>query len=191
MKLKELNVYAIGDTIQIAGAIYSGEGKMFLCLFPGEKADLPQEVLEMDLADWEKFLFQTDVLQTEILTKAADGTLAKAIVRKSQRQIDNVVMWSVWRRDQYRCRYCGRNDVPLTVDHLVTWEEGGPTIPENLVSACKKCNKVRGTTPFRDWLEHPHYRQVSRNLLETEKVALSCLVDTLPSIPRYVNKRQR
>lgn len=191
MRLKDLDIYAIGDTIQLVGAIYSGEGKMFLVLLPGEKADLPQEILEMNAADWEKFLFQTDVLETAILEKASDGTIAKAIVRKSQRQIDNVMQWTVWRRDQYRCRYCGRDDVPLTVDHLVIWEKGGPTVPANLVSACKKCNKIRGDLEYTKWLEHSYFKQVSRNLLDAERVALWTLADTLPNIPRYTNLRQR
>jgi hypothetical protein len=191
MKFKELDVYAIGDTIQIAGAIYQGEGKTFLCFFPKEKDDLPLEALEMDIDEWKKFLFQTDVLEVAILEKASDGTLAKAIVRKSQRQIDNHMQWAVWRRDQYTCRYCWRNDVPLTVDHLVLWEEGGPTVPENLVSACKKCNKIRGNMQYGDWLKHPYYLRVSKDLSLREKNNNIALLETLPSIPRYVNQRQR
>lgn len=191
MRFKDLDVYAIGDTIQIAGAIYSGEGKTFLCLFPGEKVDLPQEVLEMSLDEWKQFLFQTDVLEVEIIEKAADGTLAKAIVRKSQRQIDNHVQWAVWRRDKYRCRYCGKDDVPLTVDHLVVWEEGGPSVPENLLSCCKHCNKVRGNLEFTRWLEHPHFKRVSAALTTDQRTALWEIADTLPNIPRYMNKRSR
>jgi hypothetical protein len=191
MKLKELDIYAIGDTIQMVGAVYSGEGRMYLCLFPGERTDLPQVVLEMDSPDWQSFLRQTDILETEILTKASDGTLAKAIVRKSQRLIDNHIQWEVFRRDQYQCRYCGNNRVPLTVDHLVLWEEGGPSIPENLVSACKKCNKVRGNLAFAKWLEHPYFKQVSRALLDINMKSLEALVDTLPNIPRYTNLRSR
>ncbi len=191
MKFSDLNVYAIGDTIQMAGAIYSGEGRHFVVLFPGEMIELPIEHIVMTPDDWKKFLFQTDVLETEILTKASDGTLAKAIVRKSQRQIDNVMMWKVWRRDQFRCRYCGNDQVPMTVDHLVVWEEGGPTVPENLITACKQCNKIRGNLAFTKWLEHPYYKRVSRNISDTEKVALYTLADTLNDIPRYQNARGR
>ncbi len=191
MKFKDLDVYAIGDTIQIAGAIYQGEGTTLLCFFPKEKNDLPQEVLEMDADEWKKFLFQTDVLETAILEKASDGTLAKAIVRKSQRQIDNVMQWKVWKRDAYRCRYCARDNVPLTVDHLVLWEEGGPSVPENLVSACKKCNKIRGSIYYAKWLEHPYYKDVSANLSNAERLANLALVETLSNIPRYVNTRSR
>ena len=191
MKLKDLDIYAIGDTIQMAGAIYSGEGKTFLVFFPGEKNDLPQEILEMDADEWKKFLFQTDVLETVIIEKASDGSLAKAVVRKSQRQIDNVMMWSVWRRDGYHCRYCGKNDVPLTVDHLVPWEQMGPTVPENLVTTDKNCNKVRGNLGFKQWLEHPYYKKVSVVLTENQQLTNLRLLETLDSIPRMVHRRSR
>jgi len=191
-KLKDIDLQAVGNTILLAGAIYVGEGKTFLCFFPGERdPSLPLEDLEMDRADWETFIRQTDLMETTILEKAADGTLTKAVVRKSQRQIDAAVMWKVWRRDGYRCRYCGGDDVPLTVDHLVVWEEGGPTIDANLVSACKKCNKVRGNLPYEEWLRHPRYRDLSRRLPEEVRAANEALVPTLAGIPRYVNRKSR
>ena len=83
----------------------------------------------------------------EAQTQAEDGTLTKAILRKTARQIEASVSWQVWRRDGCRCRYCGRDNVPLTVDHLVRWEEGGPSTEENLVSSCKKCNQSQGDQP--------------------------------------------
>jgi hypothetical protein len=193
MKLKDLDIYAIGNTIQMAGVIYAEEERMYLCMFPDQEAlrSQYQEVLEMDLDDWKKFLFQTDVLETEIITKASDGTLAKAFVRKSQRHIDIEMQWAVWRRDKYRCRYCGNSKTPLTVDHLIVWEEGGPTVHENLLSACRRCNKTRGNLPYLEWLNHTYYRQVSSNLTDAERAANYALLATLPDIPRYVSKRSR
>jgi hypothetical protein len=191
MRFQDLDVYAIGDTIQMAGAIYIGEGRTFLVFLPGETLDLPQETIEMTADDWKKFLFQTDVLETVIIEKASDGTVAKAIVRKSQRLIDNVMQWKVWKRDGYRCRYCGNDNTPLTVDHLVLWEEGGPSVPENLVSACKKCNKIRGNIEYSKWLSHPYYRDNSKRLTEQQRAENIALIATLPSIPRYMTARSR
>ena len=179
MKLSELNLLSVGHTINLVGAVYSGEGKMLLALFPEDQGEIKTrdgeapaffqetsgvsiETLEMDTADWERFLRQTDLLETEVLTKASDGTLAKAILRKSQRQIDTNVQWKVWRRDKFSCVYCGKDDVPLTVDHLVTWEVGGPSVEANLVTADRPCNKARGNLSYADWLRHPHYLKVSR-----------------------------
>ena len=60
--------------------------------------------------------------------------LYKAVIRKCQRNIEQGVSWNVFRRDGYACRYCGNKEVPLTVDHLVLWEESGPSTEANLVS---------------------------------------------------------
>jgi len=193
MKFSELPLLKVGDTIQMVGAIYEGEGDTFLCFFPGEfeSGTTRLQRLEMSLEEWQTFIRQTDLLETEVLTKAADGTLAKAILRKSQRQIDQNVSWRVFRRDEYRCRYCYRDDAPLTVDHLVRWEEGGPSIEANLLSSCKKCNKVRGDTSYEDWLSHPYYRKVSGNLPEKISKSNEAILPTLDAIPRVVHVKSR
>lgn len=191
MEFKDLNLLSIGNTVQMVGAVYAGDGKAFLCLFPGETVEASIEPLPMDVSEWEKFLRQTDLMETEILTRSKDGTLVKAIVRKSNRQIDQNVSWRVFRRDAYRCRYCGADDVPLTVDHLVRWEENGPSTEANLLAACKKCNKVRGNHSYADWLRHPAYRQTSKNLTEAIRKANEALLATLDKIPRVVNQRSR
>ena len=77
------------------------------------------------------------------------------------------------------------------MDHLVVWEAGGPTIVKNLVASCKKCNRVRGTLPFNEWLGHPYYRKVSVRLSEAEKAANIALIATLSRIPRMVHQRSR
>ncbi len=51
---------------------------------------------------------------------------------------------NILRRDGHRCLYCGRGDVPLTVDHVLPLSRGGEETWENLVSACVKCNNKKG-----------------------------------------------
>lgn len=204
MKLDELDLLKIGNTIQMAGAVYIGEGRVFLAMFPDEggtvtdfcKLDNDEgsfgiHCLDMDRDDWTRFLLQTDVLETEILERASDGKLAKAIARKSQRVISQMVSWRVYKRDGYRCRYCGDDDTPLTVDHLVLWEEGGPSIDANLLTACRKCNKTRGNTPYAAWLEHPRYKSTSKHLDAATRQANLALVPTLDAIPRSTHQRTR
>lgn len=130
-------------------------------------------------------------METEILTQAEDGKLVKAIVRKSTRQIEQGVSWAVYRRDNFRCRYCAADKVPMTVDHLVLWEEGGPSIEENLVTCCRRCNKTRGDTPYAEWLESPYYKKVSRRLLSMVREDNLALVDKLVDIPLRVHVRGR
>lgn len=51
---------------------------------------------------------------------------------------------NILRRDSHKCQYCGRGDVPLTVDHVVPKARGGEETWENLVCACVRCNNKKG-----------------------------------------------
>ena len=51
---------------------------------------------------------------------------------------------NILRRDGHRCQFCGRSDVPLTVDHIVPVSRGGEETWENLVCACVGCNNKKG-----------------------------------------------
>jgi 5-methylcytosine-specific restriction endonuclease McrA len=186
MKLSDFKLQDIGNTIQMAGAVYAGQGKAYLVPFPldQEIASLPLEKLEMGPEEWKVFLRQTDLMEVEVITKSSDGVIAKAMLRKCERNISPVLQWKVFRRDEYMCRYCGNSEVPLTVDHLVLWEEAGPTIEENMVAACKNCNKARGNMQYANWLQSDYYKRVSRGLREDVFRANQALVATLTAIPR-------
>lgn len=51
---------------------------------------------------------------------------------------------NILRRDSYKCSYCGRGDLPLTIDHVVPRAKGGSDSWENLVCACTLCNNKKG-----------------------------------------------
>lgn len=208
MKLSDLNILEVGNTIQLVGAVYADKDRVFLCMMPDglseeQDSDIRASLmyadrlsghtqvpimLDMGAADWEKFLRQTDLLETEILEASGPNKeIVKAITRKSTRQISQGVSWDVYRRDGYKCRYCAADNVPLTVDHLVLWEHGGPSIESNLVSACRKCNKTRGNTEYADWLASPHYKNSSRKLDEATRQKNLDLVNTLSVIPRRLH----
>ena len=112
-------------------------------------------------------------------------------MRKCERAVDQNVTWAVFRRDHYTCRYCGNDKVPLTVDHLVLWEDGGPTIEANLVAACRKCNKTRGRTPYEQWMQHPFYQKVANKLSAEQRAANWALCDGLKAIPRVHHVKSR
>jgi|APSaa5957512622_1039677.scaffolds.fasta_scaffold33603_2 hypothetical protein len=204
MMLSDLDINAIGTKIQIAGVVYQGDGKMLFLSMPGEHAFMgsppgciqPNDgsevhVLDMALEDWERFIQQTD--RVNVMANVVDehGKVGKALVMKSARQISQNISWAVYRRDHFRCRYCGANDVPLTVDHLVLWEEGGPSTEENLVAACKKCNRTRGDQPYSQWLKSPYYRKVSQGIPPMVQERNEDLVGVLPRIPRHPQKGKR
>lgn len=190
IKLADIDIYKIGTTIQLAGALWSGDGKNFLCIFPQEILGDDFSLLRMARDEWQRFLRQSDLQETEVLQHGLAGP-TKAILRKSQRQIDAHVMWAVFRRDNYTCRYCGNNQVPLTIDHIVLWEEGGPTIDINLLSACKNCNKARGNMLYEEWVVSKKYLALSKNLSpEVRRLNLEKIKD-LPTIEKVKNIRSR
>lgn len=181
-RFRDINIYAFGNDVLLAGAIYAAGDKSYVCFFPdvGEEKRLPIEPLDMDRDDWIALLRQTDSLDVQV----EDGTNEKAILRKSTRAVNNTVSWAVYRRDGYTCRYCGANDVPLSVDHLVLWEQGGPWTMENLLTCCKRDNKKRGQKLYADWLKDPYYLKVSRNLTAAQREANEALLPTLDTIQR-------
>ncbi len=56
---------------------------------------------------------------------------------------------NILRRDGFKCAYCGRSDLPLTIDHIVPRAKGGNDSWENLICACTICNNRKGDrTPW-------------------------------------------
>lgn len=194
ISLGDINLLDVGHTIQMSGVIWAGDGKAFITLLPHKVEELTDlSLLPMELPEWEKFLRQTDLLETEILSQDPTGKLVKTIVRKTQRQIDSYLQWAVFQRDNYHCRYCGRTGIPLTVDHIDLWEEGGAAIAGNLLSACRQCNKDRGNMHYEDWIVSPIYLKKSRNLSEEIKQLNLSIVQDLPHLKslRVLHVRSR
>lgn len=61
----------------------------------------------------------------------------------------------VFRRDHFTCQYCGLNGkddfsnwLVLTIDHVHPHLHGGARKMENLVTACRPCNLMKGTHVF-------------------------------------------
>jgi len=162
VEFDSIDIHKFGNDIEISGMLLANGNEVYIIPF----ADLDFLQMEniiciddMDKESWDKLLFQLDHLETVVRAKDEDGKLQKIILRKSQRQIDTVIQWNVFRRDNYTCQYCGRNDIPLTVDHIIRWENMGQTHEDNLISACRKCNKTRGNMEFEDWLVCDYYLQ--------------------------------
>lgn len=70
-----------------------------------------------------------------------------------------------------KCYYCGQEILPakMTLDHVYPRSLGGPTIPQNLVPACRKCNgRKENMTPeqFRSYLALKDEEQKRRFIKE-------------------------
>lgn len=186
-----ISLLDIGNNIQISGIILSGNEKDYALLLSEDSYSDNLVVLKPSKKEWEDIIRQSDLIETEVLAKAKDGTITKALIRKTTRVIEQGISWSVFRRDGYRCRYCGNDDVPLTVDHLILWEEGGPSIKENLVSACRKCNKTRGSMEYSAWIESDYYKSVSKNIDDTTRELNTAVLNTIDKIPRRLHRVNR
>ena len=70
----------------------------------------------------------------------------------------------VFRRDGYICQYCGQDGKGLTLDHVVPRHRGGRHVWENVVSACKRCNRRKGgRTPEGAEMKLLHQPRPPRN----------------------------
>jgi DNA-binding XRE family transcriptional regulator len=115
------------------------------------------------------------------------------IVRKG---LSPATRFAVWRRDGFRCTYCGvtaeEPGVVLEVDHIIAVLHGGSDDFANLTTACKPCNfrkgprrpkstRVRVKTPRRAngarvtkpntaWAPDPSYRARLRNRVRVARL---------------------
>lgn len=189
MKFSDIDILKFGHEIQITGMVLTHGAINYICHFPDEKkSDFPVEpylAMPMTTEEFERMLYQSDVLDVELIGPK------KAIVRKSQRQIDQSVSWAVFKRDGYRCRYCGRDDVPLTVDHIVTWESGGVSIQDNLLAVDKRCNRTRGPRPYKEWLESADYLRLSVGIRREVKIANEEMLAWIPRLEALRVDHQR
>ncbi|MBU0490949.1 MAG: HNH endonuclease [Chloroflexi bacterium] len=67
----------------------------------------------------------------------------------------------VFRRDNYVCQYCGQPGRSLTLDHVIPRHRGGVHSWDNLVTACRACNRRKGgRTPEEAGMQllHAPYR---------------------------------
>jgi hypothetical protein len=189
----DLNIMDIGASIQLVGIVLQGKGTSYLCPFPAEAIEgQPIQLVSISQKQWDDLIRQTDIMETEIIQKMPDGKLAKIILRKSNRQIEQGISWRVYKRDGYRCRYCGNDDVPLSVDHApLPYEECGPSTEDNLVAACRKCNREKSNMSYEDWLSSKYYQKVSQGLSEETLELNRSLLGRIDSIKRVNHIKSR
>jgi 5-methylcytosine-specific restriction endonuclease McrA len=100
---------------------------------------------------WERRQFVSDA-STERVRRYREARKARGL--QAQWQPSKQLRQQIYDRDGYACVYCGSED-DLTLDHKVPEMHGGDHSPENLQTACRRCNAQK-----RD-LTHEEY--VARN----------------------------
>lgn len=56
-----------------------------------------------------------------------------------------------WGRE---CAYCGAEDTPIEIEHIVPKSRGGSDRVSNLTLACRTCNQAKGNRDIREFLAH-------------------------------------
>ena len=191
----------MGDNIRMCGVVFSETAGEESNSHQGYMLSLPSQAIPANVEsmyvtpdEWQAIFDQMDSIPVEAWVQYGDEKPAMSIVRKCERQINTNTNWAVYRRDNFCCRWCGNDQVPLSVDHLITWEMGGPSIEENLVSSCRKCNNVRGNMPLEEWLKCAEYKKRNKFLTEEQKFANIRLLTDISNIqvaPIRKKKRKR
>jgi len=94
---------------------------------------------------------------------------------RRRRCVSRSQKWRVLKRDDFTCRYCGRDllrdlDSLLgaTIDHLQPRVAGGGNGRDNLVACCVTCNLLKGSTFAANVAE-------SRNIIQDRRASLTTI----------------
>ena len=158
----------VGSMLKIEGLVVGGGGSAGAVLLLPSAAKPPDDVPYHQLTpeQWSDWLQRSDV--PEILV-SEDG-LAKAFHRKTRYEISGLVQQRIWVADGFKCVYCNRKmgEVQMTIDHFIPLELGGKNGPANYLSACRKCNKDKGSQDPKSW--RPNQYEDLVRYLEHRKV---------------------
>lgn len=170
-----------GSRLKISGLLFQGEGVSILietptthlpgsgmlCLVavdPGTseaQAQLHKHQhnygMHPDLLTWCDIVKRTD---DPVIFEQDETGMLKAVHRKVRFQISGGVQWAIWDRDGFQCLYCGKHGgkgVPLTVDHVIPLEMGGEDNSHNYATACRRCNKLKGSREPQTFCEEQGY----------------------------------
>lgn len=72
---------------------------------------------------------------------------------RKRRSIPPKLRFEILKRDEFKCRYCGRTEadgVKLHVDHVISVALGGRNDPDNLATACADCNLGKSAAMLND-----------------------------------------
>ncbi len=69
----------------------------------------------------------------------------------ARRSLYVVVRAFILERDGYQCQYCMTLTGPMEVDHVMPVARGGSDDFDNLVCACRKCNRSKGAKLVSEW----------------------------------------
>jgi 5-methylcytosine-specific restriction endonuclease McrA len=107
-------------------------------------------------------------LRQRIAEAEAKVSVTLPLEDRQETRVEHGHTYSQWKFKlhwyNYRCAYCGiaARDTPegyLTRDHIIPISEGGDDDIDNIVPACKQCNKTKGSDMPGTSMSYPRVRQ--------------------------------
>lgn len=144
--IRDFAIEDFGNTLKMGAIIFQGMGQSFIMVLPsGDDASMDNRVLPVakpNLEEWSAILRATD---DPVFFEQND--LNKPFHRKAQMAVSGAIQQRIWIRDALMCLYCGigMEKAQLTIDHFIPLEFGGENNDTNYITACRKCNKKKGS----------------------------------------------
>ena len=142
----------IGSLLRVKGLVVGGSGvDAAVLLLPDSGLDviwMGGHVHHLTAEQWSEYLRRSDDPEVLVMPE-------KAFHRKLRYEISGFVQQKIWAADGLKCVYCGVGigKAPLTIDHFIPLEAGGVNDQSNYLTACKKCNKDKGSIDPKVWCE--------------------------------------
>jgi hypothetical protein len=70
-----------------------------------------------------------------------------------------------------KCAYCGKENVPIEVEHIQPKSKGGTNRISNLTLACRECNEKKGNQDVQEFLKKKP--ELSKSILRCAKAPLT------------------
>lgn len=75
--------------------------------------------------------------------------------------VTDKLRFEVFKRDQFTCQYCNGRGGELEVDHIIPVSKGGTNNIDNLVTACKACNRGKGRQRLEEAVQEPKSKRLN------------------------------
>lgn len=115
-----------------------------------------QKLIPLTNISYENVKFDTQLMQNAEISgvEYQQGTLKGYEVRE--------YLLEKWSR---KCAYCGIENVPLQVEHIISKARGGSNRVSNLTISCKLCNDAKGTRSAEEF-GHPDIQSQAKKSLK-------------------------
>lgn len=87
------------------------------------------------------------------IVEARRINLSKVVAKRERAIMSDTLRFQILRRDNFTCQICGKqakDGVELEVDHIVPISKGGKTVPDNLQTLCRRCNRGKRDSMMYD-----------------------------------------